>query len=120
MLQAASAAVAEADVFASFAERAETLALNAPELCGDSGVSIDGGRHLVIERVHEAPFVPNDLHLADERRMLMITGPNMGGKSTYMRQTALIVIRLQRELRTGREGENWSVGSRLYAHRRGG
>ena len=92
MLQAANAAVAEADVFASFAERAETLALNAPELCGDSGVSIEGGRHLVIERVHETPFVPNDLHLADERRMLMITGPNMGGKSTYMRQTALIVI----------------------------
>jgi DNA mismatch repair protein MutS len=84
--------VAEADVFASFAERAETLRLNAPEICGDSGVSIEGGRHLVIERVHDTPFVPNDRHLADERRMLMITGPNMGGKSTYMRQTALIVI----------------------------
>ncbi|OOO03344.1 MAG: DNA mismatch repair protein MutS [Chromatiales bacterium USCg_Taylor] len=92
MLQAASAAVAEADVFASFAERAETLALNAPALCGDSGVSIEGGRHLVIERVRETPFVPNTLYLGDERRMLMITGPNMGGKSTYMRQTALIVI----------------------------
>ena len=53
---------------------------------------IDGGRHPVVERASREPFIPNDLRFDDARRMLIITGPNMGGKSTYMRQTALIVI----------------------------
>ncbi|MGZ8223592.1 MAG: MutS-related protein, partial [Methylobacter sp.] len=56
------------------------------------GLTIDGGRHLVIEQVANIPFVPNDLALSSQRRMLVITGPNMGGKSTYMRQAALIVL----------------------------
>ena len=53
---------------------------------------IEGGRHPVVERAAHEPFIPNDLRFDDSRRMLIITGPNMGGKSTYMRQTALIVI----------------------------
>ncbi len=55
-------------------------------------LQITEGRHPVVERFIDQPFVPNDLQLHDERRMLVITGPNMGGKSTFMRQTALIVI----------------------------
>jgi DNA mismatch repair protein MutS len=57
-----------------------------------SGISIEGGRHLVVEQVSDTPFVSNDLLFSNQRRMLVVTGPNMGGKSTYMRQTALIVI----------------------------
>lgn len=91
-LQACSAALAELDVLTTLAERADTLNLNAPELTDDPGYRIEAGRHLVVEHAATEPFVPNDLELADGRRMLIITGPNMGGKSTYMRQAALIVI----------------------------
>lgn len=91
-LQECAAALAEIDVLANFSERAETLDLNPPILTNSPGIRIIEGRHPVIERVSESPFVPNDLDLSPERRMLIITGPNMGGKSTYMRQTALIVI----------------------------
>ena len=55
-------------------------------------IEITEGRHPVVERFIDQPFVPNDLELSDDRRMLVITGPNMGGKSTYMRQVALIVL----------------------------
>ena len=91
-LRAASDALAELDVLAAFADRAEALGLVAPELTDVPGMHIRGGRHLVVEAQAEAPFVPNDLDLDQSRRMLVITGPNMGGKSTYMRQTALIVL----------------------------
>jgi DNA mismatch repair protein MutS len=91
-LQATAAAVAELDVLCAFAERAETLALCRPELVQAPGITIEGGRHPVVEWLQETAFVPNDLRLDDARRMLIITGPNMGGKSTYMRQTALIVL----------------------------
>ncbi len=63
-----------------------------PELIAEARLTIEGGRHPVVERFSDAPFVPNDLALDAERRMLIITGPNMGGKSTYMRQAALIVL----------------------------
>ena len=63
-----------------------------PALSDTPGMRIEGGRHPVVERVLDDPFVPNDLELADGRRMLVITGPNMGGKSTYMRQAALILV----------------------------
>ncbi len=63
-----------------------------PELSDEPGLRIEGGRHPVVERVLDDPFVPNDLELDDGRRMLVITGPNMGGKSTYMRQAALILV----------------------------
>jgi DNA mismatch repair protein MutS len=91
-LQAATSAIAEVDVLANLAERAETLKLNPPEYTSEPGLRIDGGRHPVIETVLDQPFVANDTRLDDARRMLIITGPNMGGKSTYMRQNALIVI----------------------------
>jgi DNA mismatch repair protein MutS len=91
-LQNTASALAELDVLANLAERAVGLHLNMPELVNESGVLIEAGRHIVVERVSDNSFVPNDLHLANDRRMLIITGPNMGGKSTFMRQTALIVI----------------------------
>ncbi len=80
------------DVLSNFAERAESLQLCAPELTTTHGLNIAGGRHLVIECAQSTPFVANDCRLDRDNHMLVITGPNMGGKSTYMRQTALIVI----------------------------
>ena len=91
-LQAMAAALAELDTLACFAERAEALHWNRPELGEAIGIDIRGGRHPVVETTLDTPFVPNDLSLDESRRLLVITGPNMGGKSTYMRQTALIVL----------------------------
>jgi len=94
-LQATAAAISELDVLATLAERADQLNYCRPQLVLEPGISIQEGRHPVVERVLETPFVPNHLELDDSRRMLVITGPNMGGKSTYMRQTALIVLLAQ-------------------------
>jgi DNA mismatch repair protein MutS len=91
-LQATAAALAELDVLAAFAERADRLGLVKPEIVDSPCLEIRGGRHLVVESVIEEPFVANDLSMHDDRKLLVITGPNMGGKSTYMRQTALITI----------------------------
>ncbi|MGR9115019.1 MAG: DNA mismatch repair protein MutS [Gammaproteobacteria bacterium] len=91
-LQQCAVGLAELDVLVNFAERAETLNLARPVLTDRAGIAIEGGRHLVVEQVSETPFVANDVALSPQRRMLVITGPNMGGKSTYMRQTALIVL----------------------------
>ena len=91
-LQSSAAALASLDVLANLAERAVTLRYVAPELSDEPVIRIIEGRHPVVERFIEQPFVPNDLDLHDRRRMLVITGPNMGGKSTFMRQTALIVV----------------------------
>ncbi len=91
-LKAAASAIAELDVLATLAERADTLDWNAPTLTDEAGIAIERGRHPVVEKVRDEPFEPNDLILDDARRMLVITGPNMGGKSTYMRQNALIVL----------------------------
>jgi DNA mismatch repair protein MutS len=91
-LQQCATALAELDVLVNFAERAETLNLSQPALVDKPGITIEGGRHLVVEQVSDIPFVPNDLCFTGQRRMLVITGPNMGGKSTYMRQAALIVL----------------------------
>jgi len=79
-------------VLSCFAERALTLDLSKPEISDTPCIEIEGGRHLVVEQVIDAPFIANDLSLGSERKLLVITGPNMGGKSTYMRQTALIAI----------------------------
>jgi DNA mismatch repair protein MutS len=87
-----TAAIAEIDVLTCFAERATTLDCAQPELVSHPLLLIGQGRHPVVERASREPFIPNDLCFDDARRMLIITGPNMGGKSTYMRQTALIVI----------------------------
>jgi len=91
-LQGTAMALAEADALAALAERAVTLGWNEPELVDEPCLQLVGARHPVVERFSEAPFVPNDLELHARRRMLIITGPNMGGKSTYMRQTALIAV----------------------------
>ena len=91
-LQQCATALAELDALCCLAERADTLDYNSPEFSNRAGIVIEEGRHPVVERVSEAPFVPNDCRLNDQQRMLIITGPNMGGKSTYMRQTALIVL----------------------------
>lgn len=91
-LQDSAAAVAELDVLCNLAERAATLDLTAPTLTPEPGLSIRGGRHLVVEQVLDGPFVPNDLEFSRDRHMLIVTGPNMGGKSTYMRQAALITL----------------------------
>ncbi|KPJ67930.1 MAG: DNA mismatch repair protein MutS [Coxiella sp. DG_40] len=91
-LQECASSLAELDVLNNLAERAETLHLVKPEFSLKPGIHIQDGRHPVIEQVLDQPFIPNNIHLDDNRRMLIITGPNMGGKSTYMRQTALIVL----------------------------
>ena len=91
-LQGCAQALAELDVLATLAERADALDYRRPELSTDTGIHIEGGRHPVVEQVLDEPFVANDMHLDPQRRMLIITGPNMGGKSTYMRQAALIVL----------------------------
>ena len=91
-LQDSAAAVSELDVITTLAERADSLGFSRPTLKAEPGIHIQGGRHPVVEQVTSAPFVPNDLVFHGDRHMLIITGPNMGGKSTYMRQAALIVL----------------------------
>ncbi|MCF6203526.1 MAG: DNA mismatch repair protein MutS [Methylococcaceae bacterium] len=91
-LQICASALAELDVLVNFAERSETLNLSQPTLSEKPGINIERGRHLVVEQVSDIPFVANDVLFNQQRKMLVITGPNMGGKSTYMRQTALIVL----------------------------
>ena len=91
-LQRCARALAEIDVLANLAQRAGELRWCRPELTELPGFEIRRGRHPVVEAVRDEPFEPNDLVLDDDRRMLVITGPNMGGKSTYMRQNALIVL----------------------------
>jgi DNA mismatch repair protein MutS len=90
-LQRVAAALAELDMLATFAERAAALNWSAPEFTDEAVIDISGGRHPVVE-AQTSPFIANDARLSPARRMLLITGPNMGGKSTYMRQTALIAL----------------------------
>ncbi|HEX4911706.1 MAG TPA: DNA mismatch repair protein MutS, partial [Permianibacter sp.] len=91
-LQACSDALATLDVLQSLADRAGTLNYRRPLLRDEPGIVIRGGRHPVVEQFINEPFVANDTVLNSERRSQIITGPNMGGKSTYMRQTALITL----------------------------
>lgn len=91
-LQDAMTAVAELDGLSTLAERAITLHWCAPHFVTEPVLHIRDGRHPVVEAQIGSNFVPNDLDFDKEQRMLLITGPNMGGKSTYMRQTALIVL----------------------------
>ncbi|MGQ0799901.1 MAG: DNA mismatch repair protein MutS [Pseudomarimonas sp.] len=87
-----ASALAELDVLACFGERADALNWSRPTLSNEPGLRIERGRHPVVEAVRDEPFEPNDLVLDEQQRLLVITGPNMGGKSTYMRQNALIVL----------------------------
>jgi DNA mismatch repair protein MutS len=93
--QTTAAALAQTDVLATLAERAQTLAWTRPELSSQAGIKVKGGRHPVVENQlakRSESFAPNDVLFDNSRRMLLITGPNMGGKSTYMRQIALITL----------------------------
>ena len=94
-LQTCASAISEIDLLATLAERAHSLNFCRPDLTEEAGIYIRGGRHPVVEQVSSEPFVANDLKMNSERKMLVITGPNMGGKSTYMRQAALIVLMAQ-------------------------
>lgn len=95
-LQTNAGAVASLDVLCCFAERAESLNYVAPQFSTEAGIEIINGRHPVVEQISVAtsgqPFIANDVVLNPYRQLLLITGPNMGGKSTFMRQTALIVL----------------------------
>ncbi|MDP9500403.1 DNA mismatch repair protein MutS [Bisgaard Taxon 45] len=91
-LQLASLTLSELDVLTNLAERADTLNYVAPQFSDEIGVNIQQGRHPVVEHVLNAPFIANPVLLTPQRHLLIITGPNMGGKSTYMRQTALITL----------------------------
>ena len=91
-LQTTATALCDLDVLACFAERAPALHLCRPRFTDDTLLQIEGGRHPVVEAARDVPFIANDTQLDHNRRMLLITGPNMGGKSTYMRQNALIAL----------------------------
>lgn len=91
-MQKSAAAIAELDVLSNLAERVVTLNYTCPLLSENQEIIIEQGRHPVVEKRVNAPFIANPLALSENRKMLIITGPNMGGKSTYMRQTALIVL----------------------------
>ena len=91
-LQLASLALSELDVLVNLAERAETLNYVAPQFSDEIGIKIENGRHPVVEQVLKDPFIANPVNLNQQRHLLIITGPNMGGKSTYMRQTTLITL----------------------------
>lgn len=91
-MQNLASALSQIDVLQNLAERADTLDYCRPVLNQDTGIHIQGGRHPVVEQVMDEPFIANPTELNPQRRMLIITGPNMGGKSTYMRQTALITL----------------------------
>ncbi|OEY66958.1 DNA mismatch repair protein MutS [Marinobacter sp. X15-166B] len=91
-LQDSAQALAELDVLANYAERATSLRFCAPDFSDKPGFDVEDGRHPVVEQLLSDPYVPNNLLMDDQRRMLVITGPNMGGKSTYMRQAALIAL----------------------------
>ncbi len=95
LLQAAEA-LAEIDVLAALAQSAAERGYVRPALCEESEISIQDGRHPVMESILHANFVPNDLRLqAQTHRFVLLTGPNMGGKSTYLRQAALLVVMAQ-------------------------
>jgi DNA mismatch repair protein MutS len=90
--QESAAAIAELDVLNNFAACAIRSNYVRPEIKEDSGININAGRHPVVEAVSKEPFIANPVMFTQSRKMLIVTGPNMGGKSTYMRQTALIVL----------------------------
>ncbi|MDO8786684.1 MAG: DNA mismatch repair protein MutS [Sulfuritalea sp.] len=91
VLQRIARAIAELDGLTAFATAAVRHDYRQPEFCDEAAIEIEDGRHPVVERQIDS-FIANDTRLSPARRMLLITGPNMGGKSTYMRQAALIVL----------------------------
>lgn len=94
-LLATAAAVATLDVLCSFAEVSQAYGYVRPQVVEEPVLEVEAGRHPVVERVLEEPFVPNDLRMDHRRRIALVTGPNFAGKSTYLRQNALLVILAQ-------------------------
>ncbi|RTE87789.1 DNA mismatch repair protein MutS [Lysobacter sp. N42] len=92
VLQQIGQQIARLDVFANFAERSESLNLSRPKFVNGPTLEINEGRHIVVENSQDEPFIPNDVSFKQSGKLQVITGPNMGGKSTFMRQTALIVL----------------------------
>lgn len=92
LLQQTAQSLALLDVLSNLAERAISLNLSRPTLNNDNLFKYNNGRHLIVEENQSADFIPNDLYLDQNKKLIILTGPNMGGKSTYMRQTALIVL----------------------------
>jgi len=92
LLQDLAKAICELDVINTLAERSVTLQLVRPVLTEGPALEIEQGRHLVVEQTMDGTFIANDLNLGGETQLLIITGPNMGGKSTYMRQCAIITL----------------------------
>jgi DNA mismatch repair protein MutS len=91
-LQQMSRAIASIDVYCNWATQARQRHWCRPEFQSDHGIHITAGRHPVVEALIKTSYAANDTHLDQQHRLAIITGPNMGGKSTYMRQTALIVL----------------------------
>jgi len=94
-LRKLSYALAHLDALIGFAQVSYTHRYTRPLFNDQRTICIQAGRHPVVERSHEIVFIPNDTLLSDDESVLIITGPNMGGKSTYLRQVALIVILAQ-------------------------
>jgi DNA mismatch repair protein MutS len=113
-LQTLSQAIAELDVLSTFAERAISLNYVKPSLCQEAGIHIEAGRHAVVEQMTEEAFIANPVVLTEQRKMLIITGPNMGGKSTYMRQTALIVLLAHVGCFVPAQGANIGLVDRIF------
>ncbi len=91
-LQMMSAAIAHIDTLCNFAHQARLKNWSRPKFSPEIGVHIQAGRHPVVEALNKTAYTPNDTTLDFNHRMAIITGPNMGGKSTFMRQTALIAL----------------------------
>ncbi|MGD8886513.1 MAG: DNA mismatch repair protein MutS [Gammaproteobacteria bacterium] len=91
-LQTTAAALAQLDVLTNLAQRADELNFCQPQLTNEPGLHIQDGRHPVVEQVLDDSFIPNSVRMDDHNQLLIITGPNMGGKSTFMRQTAIITL----------------------------
>lgn len=91
-LRTMASALAQLDVLANLAQQARARNWSCPVWSEQPGIHIEAGRHPVVEQIMQERFIPNDITLQPQHNMLLITGPNMGGKSTYMRQTALIVL----------------------------
>ncbi len=113
-LQKVARAVAVVDVISSFAAAATELRFCRPEVTEERGVRVIGGRHPVVEHNTETPFVPNDAEVDGDSRLQIITGPNMAGKSVYLRQVALISLLAQTGSYVPAEGATLGVVDRIF------
>jgi DNA mismatch repair protein MutS len=113
-LQRVARAVAVVDVVSSFAHSAGELRYCRPEIIEERGLRITAGRHPVVEQNLETPFVPNDSHIDGDSRLQIITGPNMAGKSVYLRQVAIIALLAQSGSYVPAEEASLGVVDRIF------